>query len=62
MTRTSRCTGQRRAERGTACLFDPGMHERALERLRTRSALTAALEDRQFVVHYQPIVDLAAVG
>jgi diguanylate cyclase (GGDEF)-like protein/PAS domain S-box-containing protein len=45
-------------ERGTACLFDPGMHERALERLRTRSALTAALEDHQFVVHYQPIVDL----
>ena len=44
--------------RGTACLFDPGMHERALDRLRTRSALTAALEAHQFVVHYQPIVDL----
>jgi diguanylate cyclase (GGDEF)-like protein/PAS domain S-box-containing protein len=46
------------SERGTACLFDPGMHERALHRLRTRSALTAALEAHQFVVHYQPIVDL----
>src|SRR5450759_2854953 len=46
------------SERGTACLFDPGMHERALDRLRTRWALTAALEAHQFVVHYQPIVDL----
>ena len=46
------------SERGTACLFDPKMHERALDRLRTRSALTAALEAHQFVVHYQPIVDL----
>src|SRR5450830_1889616 len=46
------------SERGTACLFDPKMHERALDRLRTRSALTSALDARQFVVHYQPIVDL----
>ena len=45
-------------ERGTACVFDPVMHERAVARLRTRSTITAALEARQFVVHYQPIVDL----
>src|SRR5674476_1424348 len=46
------------SERGTACLFDPKMHEQALDRLRMRSALTAALEAHRFVVHYQPIVDL----
>jgi diguanylate cyclase (GGDEF)-like protein/PAS domain S-box-containing protein len=46
------------SERGTACVFDPQMHERAVDRLRTRSALTAALEAHEFVVHYQPIVDL----
>src|SRR5665648_92176 len=46
------------SERGTACIFDPKMHERALDQLRTRSALTVALEAHQFVVHYQPIVDL----
>jgi len=46
------------SERGTACIFDPGMHERALDRLRTRSALQAALERHEFVVHYQPIVGL----
>ena len=45
-------------ERGTACVFDPVMHERAVARLRARSTITAALEARQFVVHYQPIVDL----
>src|SRR5665648_673407 len=46
------------SERGTACLLDPKMHEQALDRLRMRSALTAALEAHRFVVHYQPIVDL----
>ena len=46
------------SERGTACIFDPRMHERALDRLRTRSALQAALERAEFVVHYQPIVGL----
>lgn len=46
------------SERGTAAVFDPTMHERAVDRLRTRSTLTAALAARQFVVHYQPIVDL----
>lgn len=50
------------SEPGTACVFDPTMHERAVDRLRTRSALTAALEARQFVVHYQPIVDLHGAG
>jgi sensor c-di-GMP phosphodiesterase-like protein len=34
------------------------MHKRD-DRLRTRSTTTAALANNQFVVHYQPIVDLA---
>jgi diguanylate cyclase (GGDEF)-like protein len=46
------------SERGTACVFDPTMHRRAMDRLRTRSTITAALAAKQFVVHYQPIVDL----
>ncbi len=46
------------SERGTACIFDPYMHERALDRLRTRSALAQAIERHEFVVHYQPVVQL----
>jgi len=46
------------AERGTACLFDPVMHTRATSRLRAQSELRAALVGEQFVVHYQPIVEL----
>lgn len=49
-------------ERGSACVFDPVMHERAVDRLRSRSTIAAALENRQFVVHYQPIVDLDGGG
>ena len=45
-------------ERGTASLFDPAMHKRAVSRLHIRTALQAALTDRQFVVHYQPVVAL----
>lgn len=45
--------------RGTACIFDPAMHERALSRMRTRTAVTRAIQRHEFVVHYQPVVDLA---
>jgi diguanylate cyclase (GGDEF)-like protein/PAS domain S-box-containing protein len=41
-------------------LFEPGMHAAALWRLEVKGDLQRALEDRQFVVHYQPIVDLQA--
>jgi diguanylate cyclase (GGDEF)-like protein/PAS domain S-box-containing protein len=50
------------SERGSACLFDPAMHERALDRLRTRTELAAALEEHQFVAHYQPIVDFGGAA
>ncbi|WP_284501886.1 EAL domain-containing protein, partial [Actinotalea sp. C106] len=45
-------------ERGTASVFDPEMHTAASGRLRLHSDLRAALVERQFVVHYQPIVAL----
>ena len=47
-------------ERGKACtvIFDPGMRSRALERLELDSALRLALENRQFRLHYQPILSL----
>ena len=45
-------------EHGSACLFDPEMHQRALDRLRIRTAVVIALDNHEFVVHYQPIVDL----
>jgi len=44
---------------GSASLFDPAIHERAAQRLQARVELFAALEGRQFVMHYQPIVSLA---
>jgi diguanylate cyclase (GGDEF)-like protein/PAS domain S-box-containing protein len=44
-------------EHGSACLFDPAMHQRALDRLRIRTAVVIALDNHEFVVHYQPIID-----
>ncbi|HUG84584.1 MAG TPA: EAL domain-containing protein, partial [Euzebya sp.] len=46
------------AEPGSASVFDPDMHARASGRLRQRGEIRAALAERQFVVHYQPIVAL----
>ncbi|WP_149204641.1 EAL domain-containing protein [Actinotalea subterranea] len=49
-------------ERGSASVFDPEMHARATRRLRARGELRTALAEQQFVVHYQPIVDLDGAG
>ncbi|GGC16038.1 EAL domain-containing protein [Cellulomonas carbonis] len=45
-------------ERGTASVFERGMHVRATGRLQERAELRRALVDGQFVVHYQPVVAL----
>ena len=40
-------------------VFRPELHQRALERLRIERDLRYALERGEFVLHYQPVVDLA---
>jgi diguanylate cyclase (GGDEF)-like protein/PAS domain S-box-containing protein len=47
------------AGRGRWQFFDEQMHAQALSRLTTEGALRDALLNREFVVHYQPIVLLA---
>ena len=39
-------------------VFDPAMYEQALRRLKLENDLRRAVEDEEFVVWYQPIVDL----
>jgi diguanylate cyclase (GGDEF)-like protein/PAS domain S-box-containing protein len=42
--------------------FSPGMNERAVERLNLETALRLALEREEFVLHYQPQVDIRTGG
>jgi len=44
---------------GQRLVFDPEMHRLAMERLDLESDLRRALEAGEFVLHYQPIVNLA---
>ncbi len=45
--------------RNRSAIFTPSMHEEALRRLSLRMHLRSAIEHKQFVVLYQPIVTLA---
>ena len=39
-------------------VFEPAMYEQAVRRLKTENDLQRAIESEEFVVHYQPIIDL----
>lgn len=45
--------------RGRYELFDREMHTRAIERLELETALRQAVQEEQFCVHYQPILNLS---
>lgn len=40
-------------------VFEPGMADQAMERTRLASELRQALDKDQFLVHYQPVIDLS---
>ena len=50
---TAKSRGKNRIE-----IFEPSMHEAALARLALKGDLERALEREEFVLHYQPIMDL----
>jgi diguanylate cyclase (GGDEF)-like protein len=45
--------------RGRVEIYDAQLHRQALTRLEAEVALRRAVEEQQFVLHYQPIMDLA---
>ena len=48
--------------KGRHVVFDPSMRRRAQSRLEMEAELRAAIEHRQFELHYQPIVELPGRG
>jgi diguanylate cyclase (GGDEF)-like protein/PAS domain S-box-containing protein len=44
--------------KGRYVVFEPRMHQALVERLELEDDLRAAIENREFTIHYQPIVDL----
>jgi len=47
-------------EPGSVSFFDAAMHAHAVHHLRLHAEIRRALDEQQFEVHYQPIVDLAS--
>jgi diguanylate cyclase (GGDEF)-like protein/PAS domain S-box-containing protein len=45
-------------EGGDFRIFNPAMYERAFSRLEVENDLRRAIEEEEFVIHYQPMVDL----
>jgi diguanylate cyclase (GGDEF)-like protein/PAS domain S-box-containing protein len=48
----------KRNGKGRFEMFHPGMHEEAVRRIETSAELRRGIEDRQFEVFYQPIIDV----
>jgi diguanylate cyclase (GGDEF)-like protein/PAS domain S-box-containing protein len=44
------------------CRYEATLHTRVLERLQLRAALDQAISNREFILAYQPVVDLATGG
>jgi diguanylate cyclase (GGDEF)-like protein/PAS domain S-box-containing protein len=49
---------QARVYEGGYAIFDPEMHADAIRRIEMESLLRTAVEEKQFVLHYQPLIDL----
>ena len=49
----------KRSGKGRYQVFEPGMHAEVVARLELEADIQRAVEREEFVVHYQPIVDLA---
>jgi len=49
---------QARRYEGAYAMFDPEMHADAIKRIEVESELRTALDESQFVLHYQPTIDL----
>ena len=47
---------------GAIQIFKPGMHREVFERIVLKGQLERALDERQFLLHYQPIIDLRKGG
>jgi diguanylate cyclase (GGDEF)-like protein/PAS domain S-box-containing protein len=46
------------AGKGRYQLFEPAMHDTALKRLELKADLQRALDNEEFIVHYQPVIEL----
>ena len=57
-TPTSRCTSRRRQGKNRYQVFEPEMHDTALRRLELKADLQRAVENEEFVLHYQPVIRL----
>jgi diguanylate cyclase (GGDEF)-like protein len=49
----------KRAGKNTYRFFEPEMNEQAMRRIKMESRLRQAIENNDFVVHYQPLIDIA---
>jgi diguanylate cyclase (GGDEF)-like protein/PAS domain S-box-containing protein len=46
------------AGKGRYQIFEPAMHDTALRRLELKADLQRAIDNREFVLHYQPVIEL----